>query len=223
MKNIHKILLAGMGALSLSLVGCGGGGGDAAASGPTAGTAGTQPHSAASLTLAVKFVEFKDSSGNVPLTQDQAAQVVNGINQMYAQCGMAVKLDQYQQVDPASLKLPSGLASMDQLDPIRSAFDDPKELVVINTGAWDHGSMGSANAWTAMPGQNPSGAVIEGPVASDAPIVAHELGHYLGLDHVSNQADMMNPIIYPTSILITQDQCQTMQDTARGARVQALR
>src|SRR6185312_15046001 len=123
--------------------------------------------------------------------------------QEYAQCGMAVKLEQYQQVDPASQGLPNGLTSMDQLDPIRTAFDDPKYLVVINTGAWDHNQMGAANAWTAMPGENPSGAVIEGPVASDAPIVAHELGHYLGLDHVSDQTDMMNPIIYPNSTTIT--------------------
>src|SRR3712207_7041357 len=51
-----------------------------------------------------------------------------------------------------------------------------RSLLVVNTGAWNHSTMGSPNAWTAMPGDSgPMGAVIEAPVATFAPIVAHEL------------------------------------------------
>ena len=109
------------------------------------------------------------------------------------------------------------------MDAIRTPFQDEKYLVVVNTGAWDHGSMGPANAWTAMPGQSPSGAVLESRVATDSGITAHELGHYLGLDHVNDETDLMNPIIYPSSTLITSEQCQEMRAIATTTRAATLR
>ncbi len=184
---------------------------------------GTEAADAGAVTLALKFVEFKDPAGHVPLTEAQASGVVRDINREYSQCGLAVKLEKYQQVDPAGLGLPYALSAMDQLDEIRAPFEDAKYLVVINTGAWNHLSMGPANAWTAMPGESMSGAVIEGPVAQNAPVVAHELGHYLSLDHVVDSSDMMNPVIYPRSTQITPLQCHEMLSSVRVARADALR
>jgi hypothetical protein len=109
------------------------------------------------------------------------------------------------------------------MDSVRAPFDSDKYLVVIHTGAWDHGPMGPANAWTAMPGQLPAGAVLEAPVADNQNITAHELGHYLGLDHVHDQADLMNPIIYRKSIRIAPEECHKMRETAVASRAGALR
>jgi predicted Zn-dependent protease len=83
--------------------------------------------------------------------------------------------------------------------------------------------MGSANAWTAMPGQTPSGAVLESRVADNANIIAHEVGHYLSLDHTSDQSNLMNPIIYDNSTTITEQQCQDMRHTAVTVRAGAIR
>jgi hypothetical protein len=174
------------------------------------------------MTLALKFVEF--TQGGKPVaTQDTINKVVAGINQLYAQCNLKVKAEQVTQVDPAQYGLTYSESSMDVMEKIRTPFDDAKYLVVTDTGAWDHAAMGPANAWTAMPGQSPSGAVLESLVADNGNITAHELGHYLNLDHVSDESNMMNPIIYDASTHITSAQCQEMRNTAATVRAQALR
>ena len=177
------------------------------------------------LTLAVKFIEFAphSESDGPALTRGQADKVIETINQEYAQCGLSLVLGDYEKIDPATIGLPYRLDSMSELESVRQAFNDPRYLVVIDTGPWNHARMGSANAWTAMPGDQPSGAVLEGPVASDAPVLAHELGHYLGLEHISDLTDMMNPVIYSNSTLILSDQCQQMLHTAQADRSLALR
>jgi hypothetical protein len=179
------------------------------------------------MVLALKFVEYRDpKSGRPVMNQIDAQKVVDGVNKIWGQCGLQVKMERYQTVAPSALshqKLNYHLSSMDELDRIRSAFDDKKDLVVINTGGWDHKKMGSANAWTAMPGDAPAGAVIEGPVARNSQIIAHELGHYLGLDHVSDPTDMMNPLIYDNSTTIYSAQCDSMRKVAQSAHPQALR
>jgi hypothetical protein len=178
----------------------------------------------APLILAAKFVEYTDpSTGNPVLSIEQASTLVDGINKIYSQCGIQIKLDQYQAVDPSTKNLPFSLSSMPDLDPIRKDFDDPHEIVIVNTGPWNHASIGSANAWTAMPGDQPAGAVVESTVATDAPVVAHELGHYLGLDHMKRASNAMNPIIYGDSTKFEVWQCESMKKTAELARAGAIR
>ncbi|MGZ6358715.1 MAG: hypothetical protein ACXWP1_06135, partial [Bdellovibrionota bacterium] len=126
---------------------------------------GTGPNT---LTLALKFVEFNDPSGKPVLAQAQLPGLVAGMNQIYKQCDVHFRVEEYQPVNPADYKLDYATPNMSELDAIRKPFDEPTRLVVVNTGAWDHGAMGPANAWTAMPGQDPSGAILEAPVASDA-------------------------------------------------------
>lgn len=178
----------------------------------------------ASMVLAAKFVEYMDPSTGAPvLSFEQAAILVDGVNKIYNQCGIKIKLDQYQTLDPATQSLPFSLSFMPDLDPIRKHFDDPHEIVVVNTGPWNHATIGTANAWTAMPGDQPAGAVIESTVATDAPVVAHELGHYLGLDHMKLATNAMNPIIYGDSTKFETWQCESMKKTAELARSGAIR
>ena len=163
------------------------------------------------LKLALKYVEFTDSDGKPVLTQDQMNSVTQRINELYAPCKIQFVAEQYKPVQPKQVGLEYNTQSMNELEPIRSQFKDANHLVVINTGDWNHDSMGTANAWTAMPGENPAGAVIEANSASFGGIVAHELGHYLGLDHVDDTENMMNPIIYQTSTAIDAQQCDSMR------------
>jgi hypothetical protein len=83
--------------------------------------------------------------------------------------------------------------------------------------------MGTPNAWTAMPGSSPSGTVIEGRVAAYPEMIAHELGHYLNLEHVKDATDLMNPIIYRTSTRLSPDQCENVRKTALTSRALAIR
>ena len=178
------------------------------------------------LTLALRYVSYVDGKGTPVVSKDQATAMAAAVSKLYSVCHMQVRIDDYVAANPADVKLAFSPSTMGELDTVRNAWKDDKYLLVVNTGTWDHsGGLGAdgANAWTMMPGEGSSGAVLEAPVADNVNIVAHELGHYLNLDHVSDQSDLMNPVVYPDSTTITADQCQTMRASAQDARKDALR
>ncbi len=175
------------------------------------------------LTVAVKYVPFLKNGQKPVMTDAEYGDLTRGMNKMMSQCKIRFRMEAVQPADPTQYGLDYNTAAMSEMDKIREPFQDPARLVVIGTGGWDHDNMGTANAWTAMPGSAPYGVVIEAPVASFANIVAHELGHYLGLDHVDDTSNMMNPIIYDDSSQLDASQCATMQETARGMWAQSLR
>ena len=45
-------------------------------------------------------------------------------------------------------------------------------------------------------------------------IIAHELGHYLNLLHVSDSSALMNPVIYSSSKSLYSSQCNTARAAA---------
>jgi hypothetical protein len=65
-----------------------------------------------------------------------------------------------------------------------------------------------------MPGDAPYGVVLEKPVDTYSNIVAHELGHYLNLAHAGDTGDLMNPIIYDNSTVLSEYQCSAARDAA---------
>ncbi|MCM2279904.1 MAG: M10 family metallopeptidase domain-containing protein [Oligoflexia bacterium] len=202
------------------------GGGSAGSSGKSltlVNSAGAAESAAPAVTLALKFVEYTDSAGKPVLSQEALAAMTEKMNGIFAPCGVRLVLEEVQNVEPTNFGLTYSLDSLSSLDRIRAQFDNPKQLVVVNTGEWNHNNVGSANAWTTMPGESPSGAVIEAPVADFAEIVAHELGHYLSLDHVSDQSNLMNPVIYSSSRGLDAGQCEALRQSAQSDRAQALR
>jgi hypothetical protein len=166
------------------------------------------------ITLGLKLVSYKLDDGQEVLTADKARAVVQRVNQIYSQCKIRFRAEEFVSVNPRDLGLPYSLSSMGELDPTRSAFQSSDKLVVINTGNWNHDSMGAGNAWTSMPGYDPPGAVLEATVAANAEIAAHELGHYLNLDHVNNSSNLLNPVVYSNSDDLTSSQCGTMRSAA---------
>lgn len=175
------------------------------------------------LTLALKFVEFFQEDGNPALTEKNVHELVAKINPYFQSCKIRFQMEDYRALDSKSYGLSYTIQSAKEMKKLRKPFDDSRYLVVINTQKWDHDKMGSPNAWTAMPGEFPSGIVMEAPVASYPGLVAHELGHYLNLNHVSNVKNLMNPIIYKSSEFFTPEQCVEMRKTAFEVRSSALR
>jgi hypothetical protein len=178
------------------------------------------------LRLALKYVSYLSDALTPITSQLQARDIVTRINQIYSACQIQFVLEEYVAAQPndlGHLGLKLELGSMSDLDPTRRSFDDPNRLVIINTGQWNHRGMGTPNAWTAMPGSSPSGTVIEGRVAAYPEMIAHELGHYLNLDHVKDASDLMNPIIYRTSTRLSAEQCESARSTAQTSRALALR
>src|SRR5579885_889723 len=169
------------------------------------------------LDLALKYVAYKDSSANPVVSLSEAQANVSAVNALWASCGIRFKLEDYEAVDPASLDLSFDTRNFSELTGIRTTFSVANELLLVTTGPWDRtGTLGTspANAWTAMPAPSgPFGAVLEQPVGDFSTLIAHELGHYLGLAHVSDQADIMHAIIYSSSRNLTADQCKLARST----------
>lgn len=169
--------------------------------------------------LGLKYVAYEVPEDNDPatVTEQQALANVQGINRIWQQCDLAFEINEFDTVDPTADDLPYDIANYSDLESIRRDFGVANALLVVTTGKWDRaGSLGdtSANAWTALPGGAPYGAVLEEPVATFSNIIAHELGHYLNLSHVPDATDLMNPVIYATSSELTAAQCQTARSAA---------
>lgn len=204
---------------SLLLTACGGGG-----SGSLIHRAyGAEGAAGQPINLAVKYVEYTDSAGRPILDQPGVDKVTQTMNALYATCGVQFRTEETVNIDPATVGLAFNLSSMGELEQVRSKFQDDTKLLIVNTGDWDHSSMGSANAWTTMPGEQYAGAVIEGQVSSFANIIAHEIGHYLSLDHVSDTSNLMNPVIYDDSKILDTVQCEDVRKTATGIWSRAVR
>lgn len=182
-----------------------------------------QPREPGELWVALKYVTYVDGSGQPVVSPEGMAKIVDNINELYAPCDLRFIAEEYLSISPKDLGLDFELASLGELDTIRTEFDDVKHLVVINTGPWNHYQVGAANAWTVMPGNSPSGAVIDALVADSAEVVAHELGHYLNLDHVSDPTNLMNPIIYASSTRLSPGQCDEVRQAATSIRAEATR
>lgn len=165
--------------------------------------------------LAVHFVTYTDSSGTPTATQNQAATIIHEMNTLWSQCDIGFQIENYDPEDPTKYGLSYGAASQNELNQIRGQFSNPNdELLGVTTGPWGT----TVNAWTAMPGESVYGAVMEASIVTygNGIIYGHEFGHYLGLDHVSDTSNLMNPVIYTTSTTLTSSQCQTARDTANS-------
>lgn len=164
-----------------------------------------------SLCIGLKYVVYQDNQNEPIVSKATALGNVSSITKIWSQCQIEFQLDEFVAADPTSYGLNLNTANDSELDQIRKAFDDNSHFLVVTTGTWDRsGTLGNtgANAWTNMPGDGVYGAILELPVGTYANIIAHELGHYMNLDHVSDTADLMNPVIYDYSNQLTADQCK---------------
>lgn len=167
--------------------------------------------------LALKYVAYEDSTGTPTISRAKADLVLEEMNALWSQCNLSFVIEEYAQVNPAAYNLAYQTANKADLTTIRQTFQDDHTLLVVTTGTWNRaGTLGYdyANAWTTMPGSSISGAVLEKPVAANSNLIAHELGHYLSLDHVGDQYAMMNPTIYSYSENIYQSQCNEARQAA---------
>jgi hypothetical protein len=172
---------------------------------------------AGKICLGLKYVVYRDPEGVPVVSKSDALANIEAINRVWDRCRIGFQIEEYLPVSPSEYKLNFTTRNSVELDEIRKSFDRDGDLLVVTTGKWDRrGTLGSstANAWTAMPGMGPFGAILEAPVGRFANIIAHELGHYLNLEHVNDASDLMNPIIYGNSTVLTRNQCDTAYTSA---------
>ena len=203
-----------------ALAACEGAGGSSAGLGRNPNGAGKvvtgescEGHASDQYCIGVKYVVYKDSSGTAVSSAADAAENVRVTNGIWKQCGIAFQIEKYEEVNPADFDLPYGGPSAEsQTQASRRAFAEEGSFLVVTTGAWGV----TKNAWTNAPGVAPYGAIMEGGIAKGyGEIYAHELGHYLGLDHVSDPRNLLSPVIAPNSVNMTDDQCANSRAMAK--------
>ena len=163
------------------------------------------------LCIGLKYVAYKSAEGVPTATPAEALQLTLAMNAVWSQCGIAFQLERYQAVDPVEKGLLYNTGGFGDQDAIRAAFDDDIRFVIIATGPWNRGN--NTVAWTQAPGGAHYGVVADQGVATDANVMAHELGHYLSLDHVQNPADLMSPVVYPNSNSLDPSQCAAARNS----------
>jgi hypothetical protein len=202
-----KSVVLSLTAASIALTACEGGGTGSYTSGAGRAVMGGEcaSNDPSQLCIGLKYVVYKDSSGNAVTNERDAVDNLDGINRIWKQCGIAFQIEKYEEVNPAEKGLPfGGSAAESQTSATRQAYAEDDTFLVVTTGAWGV----TKNAWTASPGDGPYGAVMEGSISRGySEIYAHELGHYLGLDHVSDSSDLMTPIIAHSSTNLDAGQC----------------
>ncbi len=169
--------------------------------------------------IALKYVVYKDPRGTPTVSSENAVKVVAAMNEVWQQCNISFQIERYLEVDPAQYGLSYQTANQSELTTIRQTFMDDHTLLLVTTGTWNRaGTLGNypANAWTSLPyrGGGPFGAVLEKPVGRNGNLVAHELGHYLNLQHVGDENDVMNAIIYSKSLNLYDSQCASARSAA---------
>jgi hypothetical protein len=172
------------------------------------------PHRPDELCIGLSYVVYRDPQGRPVSTESDALENLQGTNDLGKSCGIQFQIEGYREVDPREHRLPyGGSAAMEACTRARKEFTGSSRFLLVTTGAW--GTV--KNAWTASPGTRFHGAVMEGGIARGYPeIYAHELGHYLDLDHEDSDAwNLMSPVIRHSTHGLRPDQCARARAAAR--------
>ncbi len=173
------------------------------------------------LCIGIKYVAYKSETGAPSATQAEALQLTRNMNKVWAQCNIAFQLETYQAVIASDHGLTYNTAGFGDQDNIRAAFMDDTRFVIVATGPWNRGN--NAVAWTQAPGGGRYGVVADKEVATDTNVIAHELGHYMSLDHVSDSGNLLSPVVYPASRGLDTSQCAAARDSATSYWTHMLR
>jgi hypothetical protein len=174
---------------------------------------------AGQICLGVKYVSYVDGQGDDVESELDAIRDIEVSNRIWRDCGIQFQLEDYQSVQPQSFELRYQTRNYEELNEIRGTFNEPGMLLVVATGRWDRsGTLGNswANAWTNLPGERYYGVVLERAVTSYPQILAHELGHYLSLDHKNDARSLMNPVVGRDSIDLSRQECKEARWAARS-------
>jgi hypothetical protein len=168
------------------------------------------------LCIGLNYLAFETASGTPLVSQATAAQNVQAANVIWAQCKIAFQMESFQAVNGADYGIPlTGLSNADMAT-MRQDFASATDFVIMSyTGTVPTG----ADAWTEEAGPGgvgPYGTIMDVSTATYTPILAHEIGHYLGLEDGSDTTNLMDLVVYASPDLLTSAQCATAVSVAQN-------
>jgi hypothetical protein len=159
--------------------------------------------------LALKMIAYRNGSIDPTLEKIEADVLVLGMNRVWRPCGIGFTLEVYQTVDPAGYSLSYSPDWRTESQRIRETFGDPERFLIVAVGPWNISTI----AVTQMPGTGPYGVLVEEEYATNELTVGHELGHYMGLYHIRDTSNLMNPYIGTGTEALTSTQCEIARET----------
>ena len=159
--------------------------------------------------IGLKIVSYVNSNGTSVLNENDAEILTEQMDAIWRVCNIGFQLETYEAVNPITVGLSYNPNWRSESTQIRSAFSDQQTFLVVAVGSLG----GSTIAVTQMPGYGPFGTLVESAYASNPKTVGHELGHYMGLYHIRNSSNLMNPYIGPNTEQLSQSQCATARAT----------
>ena len=159
--------------------------------------------------MALKLITYRNGGLDPTLEKIEADSLVVGMNRVWRPCGIGFTLEIFETVDPADYRLSYSPDWRTESHRIRETFGDPERFLVVAVGPWNISTI----AVTQMPGTGPYGVLVEEDYATNELTVGHELGHYMGLYHIRDTNNLMNPYIGTGTEALTTNQCEIARDT----------
>jgi len=169
--------------------------------------------------MALKVVSYEDSQMPSVLSEAKALELVDQMNAVWSPCKIGFQMESYLSINPITVGLDFHPNWRTQSTQVRSTFSDSQSFLVVATGSFSSATI----AVTQMPGYAPFGTLVEEQYADNPLTVGHELGHYMGLYHLRNSTNLMNPYIGPHTENLTASQCEIARSTNRSNWVHMMR
>jgi hypothetical protein len=167
------------------------------------------------LCIGLNYYVFDDANGNPIVPQSTAVANVQAANVIWAQCKIAFQMESFQDVNAANYGLSTSSASEADMTTMFTDFASSTDFVIISySGTVPSG----ADAWTEEGGSGssgPYGTIMDLSTDNYSPILAHELGHWLGLEDSSNVSDLMDLVVYASPDTLSSSECATAVSVAQ--------
>jgi hypothetical protein len=158
--------------------------------------------------IGVKVVSFV-KNGKEVLNHDKAIALISRVSKVWTQCNIGFQLEDYRAADPTASGLSYEVDWYNDGDTVRSAYQDASRFLMVAAGKLTGSSNTTGVTWDAGTGDGFYGSLIDGAYAEDELTVAHEFGHYQGLYHVNDQANLLYPYAQDDNHVLTAKQCAT--------------
>jgi hypothetical protein len=169
--------------------------------------------------IGLKIVSYETPDAATVLPKARAEALVDELNSVWSPCKIGFQLETWMSVNPLALGLQYNPNWRAEASTVRSTFDDSKTMLIVATGKLTSSTI----AVTQMPGYAPFGTLVEDSFAGNPLTVGHELGHYMGLYHLRNTSNLMNPWIGDHTRELSASQCSIARSTNQKYWVHMMR